>query len=438
MAKVSNKTASIRVLTGIWLLALAVVQCGPRESGLPDDKPFTLAGILLTWQHDPTTTMTIDWHLYPEDGHRKSLLQFRERGTEEWHEVTALRKQIPYFDRIINRVELRNLKPDTKYDFRLSAAPQVYYFQTMPDRLDRPVIFAAGGDIHFRKEGDIAGPLDFHPDFVINPGEGPNVNGDPYRVQNWYDWFESLLDNLIHDDGRVIPYIAAIGNHEVFQKSRLLGGQSPHHEHSEREAERFMREHNLWSGKATYFTHFFAFPGRENATYGVLDFGNYLSLIVLDSGINSPMTGGQEGWLASVLEARKERTHLLPVYRYSAYPASRPYEGAARQAVRDIFLPLFEGAGVNVVLESQDHNTYKRTHPLRNNQRDESGIVYIGSGIWDGAGRPARSGHNPWYIETFHGNSHGIVGKIFEDRIEFQAIGISGEVFDRFMIEARN
>lgn len=247
----------------------------------------------MTWQHDPTTTMTIDWHLYPEDHHRKSVLHFRERGTEEWYKVIAVRKQVPYFDRIINRVEIRNLQPDTKYDFRLSESSQIYYFQTMPDRINRPVIFTSAGDIHFRKGGDIAGPLDYNPDFVINPGEGPNVNGDPYRVQNWYDWYASLLDNLIHDDGRVIPYIAVIGNHEVFRKSRLLGGTSPHDEHTESQAEIFMRKYNLWNNKATFFTHLFAFPGRENATYGVLDFGDYLSLILLDSGINTPITGGQ-------------------------------------------------------------------------------------------------------------------------------------------------
>lgn len=91
-----------------------------------------------------------------------------------------------------------------------------------------------------------------------------------------------------------------------------------------------------------------------------------------------------------------------------------------------------------MVLESQDHNTYKRTYPLRRNQRDNDGIVYIGSGIWDGAGRPEREGHNPWYAEIFHGNSHGIVGKIFEDRIEFQAISLTGDVFDAFTINAIN
>lgn len=32
-------------------------------------EPFAPSGIFLTWQHDPTTTMTIDWHsIDGEDG----------------------------------------------------------------------------------------------------------------------------------------------------------------------------------------------------------------------------------------------------------------------------------------------------------------------------------------------------------------------------------
>src|SRR5687768_4994788 len=69
-------------------------------------EPFDPAGIVLTWQRDPTTTMTIDWHSIDgvgvelvqklSPGHklpvtvprpaapRKSVLEFRRLGETSW------------------------------------------------------------------------------------------------------------------------------------------------------------------------------------------------------------------------------------------------------------------------------------------------------------------------------------------------------------------
>ena len=55
-------------------------------------------GLLLTWQRDPLTTMTIDWHTVED---RSPDLQYRQVGTAGWHNVTGASHPFPFSDRII-------------------------------------------------------------------------------------------------------------------------------------------------------------------------------------------------------------------------------------------------------------------------------------------------------------------------------------------------
>ena len=61
-------------------------------------------------------------------------------------------------------------------------------------------------------------------------------------------------------------------------------------------------------------------------------------------------------------------------------------------------MPLFDKYQVTAVFEN-DHHTYKRTHPLLNNQIDRKrGIVYLGDGCWEWTHGQCRS-RASWYAE---------------------------------------
>ncbi|MFC4874161.1 fibronectin type III domain-containing protein [Negadavirga shengliensis] len=68
------------------------------------------AGLLLTWQQDPTTTMTIDWHTAPGD-QAEPALYYKAMNESEWRKAAASQHPFPYSERTINRTELTELDP---------------------------------------------------------------------------------------------------------------------------------------------------------------------------------------------------------------------------------------------------------------------------------------------------------------------------------------
>src|SRR5690625_7577205 len=76
----------------------------------------------------------------------------------------------------------------------------------------------------------------------------------------------------------------------------------------------------------------FSFPKEQwSATsfnhYGVLDFGDYLSLFILNTDHSNRMEGAQTNWLRNQLNNRRGVDHVLPVYHVSGGPACRTVRG---------------------------------------------------------------------------------------------------------------
>lgn len=401
---------------------------------------FDPVAIYLTWQYDPSSSMTIDWHTTPSDGYRHfnriSELHVKADGEYKWRETTGNSHDFPHSDRLIHRVQLRHLEPGTTYHFRFGKDSKTYKFKTMPDKLTEPFRFAAGGDTEYDEEFIRMNRvvMEYEPEFILWGGDLPYANGEPARVNLWYEWFDGIKKSLINDDGRVIPIVVTIGNHELFGERRLFrpsafySGSEPL---TEEEAEAYMVKHNLWDGKPTFFFDLLAFPGRPS--YNVLDFGDYMSLFALDTDHYSSVEGGQTGWLESMLAERQDRTHLLPVYHVPAYPSHRAYSGHTSTRVREHWVPLFEKYGVRVALENHDH-TYKRTYPLRNGEivDDGEGIVYIGDGAWGVEPRDCGDSCDEWYIQKFASKNHGIIVTLDGDTQDYLMVDIDGEVIDSY------
>ena len=371
-----------------------------------DDEPV---GLFLTWQQDPTSTMTIDWHTVDEeDDEPRESLCFRGADTDEWTgEAKANAYEVPYLDRTLWRVELTDLEAGSEYVFQVGHFEREFRFRTMPGDIDdESVTFAAGGDtMHLPGlfEPTNRAVMEYDPDFIVFGGDlaYADAGTDPFHEDRWGWWFETILETLVDDDGRVIPIIAGIGNHEVVD--------GYYYEHDDYEQTDAWRREN-----APYYYTFFAFPGQPG--YGVLDFGDYMSLVVLDSDHSNPVEGEQTEWLESVLSERHSRgvSHVFPVYHVAAFPSHREWDDPIPGRIREHWVPPFEEYGVEVVFEKHDH-TYKRTHPIRGGQVDEDeGIVYIGDGAW---GVQTRSGDSKdeWYIDQFASERHAIIFTIDGD-----------------------
>lgn len=421
-----------RWLITIFLIVAALIACSPTEQFAftsengKTDEPVAL---LLTWQQDPTTTMTIDWQTTPGDPAVPTLL-YTEAGGEDWSEVRAEQLSFPYSGRTIHRVEITGLQPATYYHFRVGEFERQYKFRTMPDsNFEEPVVFAIGGDTrpgkwtfepHYGPEvGNMEDlnriALDYDVDFIVWGGDFAYADSREDRLYRWYWWFEANMNSLIDEDGRIVPVIVAIGNHET-----LYGRYQSADDYEETDT---WRENN-----AVYFYNLFAFPGQPG--YGVLDFGDYLSLISLDTDHTNPVDGTQTEWLRQVLTERVDVPHIFPFYHIPAFPSHRNPNGEGSVRVRENWVPLFEEFNVRVAFENHDH-AYKRTFPVRNGEINPMGITYIGDGAW---GRGPRSGNSQdeWYIHRFADEIHAVITTIHGTHQHFLMVNEKGDIIDEY------
>ncbi len=380
-------------------------------------------GLILTWQEDPTTSITIDWHRLPEQTEAtEPVIQARPRGTADWHDFPAERFPFPHSDRMIDRVEIKGLQPNTEYEFRGDPESRTYWFRTMPAKLERPVTFAAGGDVRHRRswmEQTNRMAMLHDPDFIVWGGDLAYADGRPDRVNLWYEYLEVMVQTLVTDDGRVPPVVVGIGNHEV---------QGGYHR------DRFNSDEDKLE-LAPFFYNLFAFPGIQG--YNTLDFGNYLSFIVTDTDHSTPVVGEQTRWLRRALAERRDFSHLIPVNHVPAWPSHRSFDGSISAAIREHWVPLFEHHGIRLVLENHDH-TYKRTIPIYREREDkERGIVYLGDGCWGVGTRSVHSVEETWYLKHAESTRHALIITVHPDRLDVDARDSDNNTIDSVTVPAR-
>lgn len=425
-----SRARALLLLAVLCTFSLMVAACG-QEDGAPggldpaihlDDGAWDAEplGLFLTWRQDPSTTMVIDWHTAGESG-PPVLWYRRASGGSQWAGIPARTIPFPYSDRSIHRVELTGLEPDATYEFRPGAGARTYLFRTMPREASRPIRFVVGGDMYHQREWMERTALhatSYDPDFVVIGGDFAYADARPENVDRWHDWFDIVKTTLVTPSGRVIPILPVIGNHEV-------AGSYYH-------AITGYRQNDASRARgAPYFYRLFASPGQPG--YRVIDFGDYLSIIMLDTDHTNPIPGQQTKWLATVLAARRQVPHIFPVYHVAAFPSVRDFDNTVSQRVREHWVPLFERYGVRVAFEHHDH-AYKRTCPLRRGECSPDGIVYLGDGAWGTSVRPIRqeSGGPPWYLERGESRRHFILGAIHGDERHFIMVDEEGEAFDKY------
>lgn len=379
----------------------------------PNTNLFDPPAVYLQWQRDPSTTITVHWHT---TNRAESILQYRQSGQTTWHGAKGSSVPMPDTDsgRTIHTVELTGLSPKTDYRIRFGERSKIFKFRTMPKDLSQPIRFIEGGDVYHQRDWmDQMNALaaKFNPSFVVIGGDLAYANNrpedKPENVQRWYDFFESWKNKAVTPDGRLIPLLATLGNHEV----KGFWGKTP--------------------ANAVGFYSLFSMPGKQG--YNHLDFGKYLSLILLDSGHTHPIEGAQTKWLKETLSDRKRIPHVFPIYHVPAYPSNRSdHEGEnsdLTQHVRKFWCPLFEKYGVKVGFEHHDH-AYKRTKPMRDGKVNSKGVVYLGDGAWGVNLRNSEPDGPRWYIEKSGSIRHFFLVTLYSDQREILAINDNGEIFD--------
>jgi hypothetical protein len=384
-----------------------------------------VSGIYLTWRDDPATTITVNWlSLYAE---APTTVWYR-RAPGEWRRAEGAGQPLRPSGLWVRRVQLRELEPDAVYEIAIGAtAPSgtqgLPTFRTMPRELRRAVSFVTGGDMmHTREMVDAmnkqAGRLD--PDFALLGGDLAYGNNEDVTRQ--IDFFQSWMIHARGRDGRLIPMVPVIGNHEVARDGKSGS---------------VIREVH-----ASHFYTLFDFPGGKARQ--VLDFGSYLSLVNLDSEHTEAIEGAQAAWLGETLAARAKQTFLFACYHFPAYgsakapgPGKLPIDHPRSIAIREHWIPHLERYGVTAVFEN-DHHNFKRTHRLRGHRRDDdNGLLYLGDGAWGVRTRTVPSLSEAWYLAKAEPTRH-LFHVVLQPsgRARIVAVNDQGEIFDEVNLAA--
>ncbi len=334
--------------------------------------------LFLTWQRDPTTTITVQWIAPPSDVIPAVRVAPRY-GPAQWTNGTVLTKPFGNTDLKVYRCEFVGLTPGTEYIFQIGTASQVYCFRTMPAKATNTFTWVSGGDSGIGADAIATNILAAkqEPNFVLIAGDLGYDNGTSAKVA--VQFIVNYSKHMIDPQGRLIPLVTCIGNHEV--RGGYKGRRSD----------------------ATYYLPLF--DGLyQDTTYNVLDFGDYLSLVLLDTGHVSSIEGEQTLWLEGVLRERQDRPHLFVANHVPAYPSYRNPVGREKilgvgELQRRHWSPLFERYRVDAVLEHHDH-TFKRTHPLTDGRHDKYGVPYLGDGSWGKLRTPVPPEKRPYLAKV--------------------------------------
>tara|TARA_R110001592_G_scaffold171563_6_gene409966 strand:- start:4 stop:1206 length:1203 start_codon:yes stop_codon:yes gene_type:complete len=372
--------------------------------------------VYLTWQNDPSTTMTVNFHspvardnvrlLFDTESHEGDVAAYANSATGTKHQIPGLKD-----GRFIYNIEATDLEPGTLYHFVLVSGEKRLTrerrFRPLPPK-DAPIRFIAGGDMSILPAAHQLTKLagNTNPMFGLIGGDIAYGNGKFKNAWMWDKWLNMWDRNMVTDDGVMIPMVLAIGNHEANDSEGTLEEVAP------------------------FYYGYFAQGGQSYFTRQLRD---DTVLIVLDSGHSVPHDGEQAAWLKSTLASHTDTRNTVAVYHAPLYPSHRDYEDSRAVAGRDAWLSIFDAYHLRVALENHDH-AFKRTKVLQGGEVAESGTVYLGDGCF---GVPPRDIPAPdrWYLEKSAGKQHFWYVEIDDSGMHYTAISKTGEEFDQISFE---
>src|SRR5262249_5847730 len=101
--------------------------------------------LFLTWQRDPTTTITAQW-VSPPKGMPTTVRVAPQMGENGWKEGAVEVKDFGKTPYKVHRCEITGLAPGTEYILQLGTSGQICRFRTMPAKATDTFTWVSGGD----------------------------------------------------------------------------------------------------------------------------------------------------------------------------------------------------------------------------------------------------------------------------------------------------
>ncbi|MGB7978816.1 MAG: metallophosphoesterase family protein [Chlamydiales bacterium] len=365
------------------------------------------SAVYLSWYGDPSTTMTIQWLSSVEELGDKVVF---EDADGNWLEASGQHVNLEQI--LVHTVALEGLAPDREYQFKIVDDSRMYRFKTAPDQLNEPLRFVIGGDVYlskklFRKMGQTVMKRD--PLFAVLGGDlAYALSRHPFQgspLRRWISFLNEWKETMITPEGRIVPFLVVPGNHDIATDNYEL------------------------------FFNLFAFPQKQ--LYRAIDFGSYMTLLLLDTGHFQPIEGRQTLWLEKALSTRTATPYRFAVYHEAAYPSHYPYQGVTPKKIRAHWIPLFEKYNLLAAFENHNH-AFKRTYSIKAGQiapSGDSGVIYLGDGGW---GAQPRTTNDLWYLAKRSRKATVLWIEMQDTETHVEALDLANQAIDQITLYPNN
>lgn len=315
---------------------------------------------------DSTTSRTFMWQSdYAEEN---PVVEYRQAGDDD--SLMQLPASSDAFSddgvtTYIHTAAVSNLKPGTAYEYRVGAGDKRsswQSFHTAQGHDFKALIFPDSQSSDYSVWAATAQPAwqrNQDAQFFINMGDLVDNGQDHYQ---WNAWFDVVGDMIAR-----IPVVPLLGNHETYDKD--------------------------WKVRMPEaYLHLFALPRIDREKYQnqfySFDYGD-VHFVVLNTqsqelaDFEPSLDEDEVAWFKEDMAKTTKKWKIVLMHKdplqYGFANRPEPREEGFSPEGR-LWMPLFDQYGVDAVLSAHLH-TYRDRGHIRNFQRDESGPLYLITGV---------------------------------------------------------
>ena len=297
-----------------------------------------------------------------------AFLEYRTKGSNDLQKLFASNeefsdnKQTSY----LHKITLTNLNPATSYEYRIGwqnkRSPWYQFKTTVVSPANfKALIFPDSQSSDYttwKTVAQAAWKNNNNADFLISLGDLVDNGEDQSQ---WRAWFNGVQDIVNH-----IPLSPVLGNHETYDLN--------------------------WKTRMPLaYLKLFALPTNDNPLYQnqyyAYDYGD-VHFVVLNTQLEElskfqpEMLATQLAWLRQDLATTKQKWKIVLMHKDPLQYAikNRANRQAGFSTIGKIFMPIFDEFGVDVVFSAHLH-TYRRRLLLKNFKPDQTGSLYILTGV---------------------------------------------------------